>query len=343
MPSTIDIQTIETDDAFFALEPVWNHVLSQCNNNSVFLTWEWIETWWMVYAADYRLAVLLAFEDGRPSAIAPLVIRRREKPRLEFFGQNQAYGEYLGFLVPAGRETDLIGAFCSRLADMRRQGLWETMAFAVVREDQLEFQVICDRLTQLGITTQKLEPRISPVAHLAPSWQSYVAGLDRQFVRRIEYNLRRLSRIGPIRFEMAATSDECRTFFDDFIDMNNERWQRPMDETFIAFHRRIASRFLPLGRLALARLSLAGKPIAVKYDYIFDNKVWGYQGGWDRAFAKYEVGSVLLYKLLAHAATADLEAYDFLEGNEWYKRRWSNRQIVARDIVHGEAGPSIVF
>ena len=45
------ITEITTTDAFHSLRASWNHCLSQSDQNTIFLTWEWLFTWWEVYGA----------------------------------------------------------------------------------------------------------------------------------------------------------------------------------------------------------------------------------------------------------------------------------------------------
>jgi hypothetical protein len=114
------------------LRPVWNPLLAKTWSKSVFLTWEWIENWWNVYNSGFDLAIIVAREGGTPCGIAPLLIRRGSLPRLEFVGQNSAYGEYLDFLIPRGHEQDIAPSLCKRIIQLGESGKWRTIHLATL-------------------------------------------------------------------------------------------------------------------------------------------------------------------------------------------------------------------
>jgi CelD/BcsL family acetyltransferase involved in cellulose biosynthesis len=100
-----------------SLRAGWNELLARCWSQSVFLTWEWIEAWCQTYQAGFDLLILVARQDSEICGIAPLV-SRRDTLRLEFVGQNKAYGEYLDFLVPRGLESSIIPALCKSIMEL---------------------------------------------------------------------------------------------------------------------------------------------------------------------------------------------------------------------------------
>jgi CelD/BcsL family acetyltransferase involved in cellulose biosynthesis len=343
MASGIEIRRISDEAGFRALAPYWNGLLASSAAPGFFLTWDWIETWWDHYGPGFDLFVLAAIENGVPVALAPLVLRKGDGARLEMIGQNRAYGEYLDFIMPAGREAEFAGLFSRHLAAAREAGLWQRMVLAVVREDMQALATIRAGLASHGIETRVSEPRISPVVTLGCGWRDALARREAAFVKRLSYNIRRLNESGPLRFEVAATAAEADDCIADLVALNEERWGQRLDPQFVAFHRALVHRLLPRGELLLARLSVGGEVVAAKYDFVFARRIWGYQGGWSKTFARFEVGSLLLLHVMDYGAARGLGEYDFLEGNEWYKRRWSSHMIVSRDIVVGDAGPPYVF
>jgi CelD/BcsL family acetyltransferase involved in cellulose biosynthesis len=130
--------------------------------------------------------------------------------------------------------------------------------------------------------------------------------------------------------------------FDEFISLHNLRWGRRHD-TFTSYLRAIAHRFLPIGRLLLARLTLDGRTIAAKYDFLYDGKVWGYQGGWLPELRKLEIGNALIAEILKYSILRGFKSYDFLEGDEWYKRRWSTARLESRDLALGDSASTFIF
>ena len=76
---------------FAELRSQWNHVLGNSEDNNVFLTWEWLSTWWRHYGKGRELVRLLALEEENILAVAPLMFSS-----YEFFGFKLKKLEFLG-------------------------------------------------------------------------------------------------------------------------------------------------------------------------------------------------------------------------------------------------------
>src|SRR5215207_1935799 len=75
----INIGCIRDYEAFRKLEPEWNALLQQSQSNCIFLTWEWISTWWEIFGADFEMRVLTSHDpSGKLRGIAPLMIGREQ-------------------------------------------------------------------------------------------------------------------------------------------------------------------------------------------------------------------------------------------------------------------------
>src|SRR5262249_34062566 len=57
-----------------ALRAEWDDLLQSSRADVVFLTWEWLLTWWAHVASSWRLHVLTVYEDGRLVGLAPFGI-----------------------------------------------------------------------------------------------------------------------------------------------------------------------------------------------------------------------------------------------------------------------------
>jgi hypothetical protein len=72
-PLTVDV--VETPAAFDALRDEWNAAACASVDANVFLTWEWLRTWWRHFAegrADAHLHVVVLRDDDGIVAAAPL-------------------------------------------------------------------------------------------------------------------------------------------------------------------------------------------------------------------------------------------------------------------------------
>jgi CelD/BcsL family acetyltransferase involved in cellulose biosynthesis len=339
----IKINVIEDITALNIICPIWNRLLEESRTKSIFLTWEWIETWWNTYQADFDLLVLLAYYNDVPCGIAPLVVRKGQSPRLEFFGQNKAYGEYLDFIIRHDLEYEVAPALCNKIIELGTLGKWQCISFAAIPEESPNLSLIYRTFSQQGIHIQLSPPRVCRYIMMPSSWEEYLELKGKKLRKHVEYNERRLSRSGEIRIEFPRDESEINIFFYEFAFLHNHRWRTPMDSVFFEFHRQIAHQFFSLNRLILTRLCVGKTVVATKYDFIFDNKVWGYQGGWLRDYKDREVGTQMLCEVFKYSIGCGLREYDFLEGDSWYKQRWSTSFYNTFDLSYNSEEPAYIF
>ena len=76
------------------------------DSDCLFLTWEWLFTWWKHLAGDRQLAILAVRSGGKLVALAPFCLRpaslsrRRPLPVLEFLGNRMRRLRLSGFHSP---------------------------------------------------------------------------------------------------------------------------------------------------------------------------------------------------------------------------------------------------
>jgi len=89
----IKVSIITDSDGLAKLQSDWTILLQNSDSDSIFLTWEWMSTWWQFYGNDYRLYVI-AIRDSlnKLIGIAPFKVASRRYFRfckrdvLEFIG-----------------------------------------------------------------------------------------------------------------------------------------------------------------------------------------------------------------------------------------------------------------
>ena len=338
----IDIEVIENLSALLALRQDWNPLLARSWSRSVFLTWEWIEAWWQTYHVGFDLLVLVARQAGAVCGIAPLVVRRSSR-RLEFFGQNKAYGEYLDVLVPRGLERDITPAVCERIIRLGELGKWQSVHLATVSSESPNLAIMEQELAKRGVEVLRSAVRVCPFVELPTSWEEYLTLKGTTFKRRLEYYSRRLARSGYVVVEVPRNAREVDDVFDDVVRLHNHRWHTPIDGRFWSFHRRVARAFFLLNQLLLVRLRVGETVVAARYDFVFDNKAWNYQGGWLTEFGDRRVGTLMLCEVLRLCIQMGVREYDFLEGDAVYKRRLSTSHRTAFDLAYRSECNAYIF
>ena len=100
------VECIKAEVDFKALKDEWNQLLSSSYSNSVFLTWEWLYTWWKYYNYSKKLFIVTVRDkEGALLGIAPMCITEVKSngltsmKTLTFLGTGEVCSEYLDFIV----------------------------------------------------------------------------------------------------------------------------------------------------------------------------------------------------------------------------------------------------
>ena len=76
------VEEISDVDSF--RREIWDPLLRQSPDNHIFLTWEWLFSWWQYHGADKKLRIILIKDNGRIIAIAPLMQSKMRKGVFRF-------------------------------------------------------------------------------------------------------------------------------------------------------------------------------------------------------------------------------------------------------------------
>jgi CelD/BcsL family acetyltransferase involved in cellulose biosynthesis len=314
-----------------ALAERWRD-LEQRADGSFFQSWTWVGC---LAAERFPNPVLVeATDSGRTVALGlfNLVGRRL------FLGESGTteldcpYVEQNGLLTEAGREEELTALSLRALVKSRHvvlSGVGEAVVAALRRTGGLT-----------AIRHSQSSPFVD-LAAIRDSGGDYLAGRSantRQQVRRSD----RL--YGPIVLERAQTVDAAHTMLDEMAVLHQATWRargRPgsfATPFFGRFHHALIDRGFPFGQIVLEKLSSNGTTIGILYNFVWRGQMLAYQSG----FAYRDGDSHAKPGLTCHhAAIRDalgqgLDRYDFLAGEDRYKRSLADR---AHRQFWVEAGP----
>lgn len=69
----LKMREIKTKNEFQTLHKIWNSLLEKSNEDNIFLTLEWISTWWKHYGNEHQIRVLIAENNDEIISIALLM------------------------------------------------------------------------------------------------------------------------------------------------------------------------------------------------------------------------------------------------------------------------------
>jgi CelD/BcsL family acetyltransferase involved in cellulose biosynthesis len=178
-----------------------------------------------------------------------------------------------------------------------------------------------------------------PYLQLPATWDEYLGSLSanrRQVLRRRERNLERDHRVALTDYGPANFADGWR----HLLELHERRWEDGAggrgafsDPRLERLHRTFATDLARREQLWLATLDLDGAPAAAWYGFADRDTVYFYQSGRDPRWEDQSVGVALMVKMIRRAIERGYRRFDFLRGDEAYKRQWTETEIVARELV----------
>ena len=335
---------VSEDDVFLELEPEWDDLLARSPADSLFLTWAYVSTWWAIYGPRCELRVLTARDgDGRLIGLAPLVVGRGQGHRrhvrfLTFLGAlGDSLSEYLDFVVLPGHERAVLAGFWRIMST--ELGGWDVLRLPLVPAGSTTPQILGD---QPGREAARLRPAAayeSPFIRLDSDWETYLSRRSKAFRKAFNSAWNRAHR-RPLRVLHAGVDLPVEAAMDRLIALNRDRWGDEglafHTEDFRTFHRLLAPKLLERGELSLMILELDGEDAAIRYDFIYRERLWVFQGGWAPGLARLAPSKVLAGYSVQWCIENGVREYDFLAGDADHKRAWATdaRQLVDLELGH---------
>ena len=301
---------LEDWDEWRALEPGWRDLIEDSAGATPFQTPEWMLSWWEVFGSS-RLHVFVAKHGRELVGIWPLQVRSGPWRVLCPVGIRGS--DYLNPLIRRGAERLFCELFDDHLDSLRGVDLVDLQQ---VRED-----------TRFELTGS--EPQVQAacwVLDLPHDYEGYLRSLS----KGLRYDCRH-----PIEGAVIekADPDNVARSMEALFDLHAARWRaRGLPGVFFLpgvkrFQQLAAARLARSGKLNLYTMSLNGDCIGALHAMRCDSTTFFYQSGFSSAL-KRSPGTLLIAHAIREAVEAGDKHFDFMRGDELYKRRWKPHRLL---------------
>jgi CelD/BcsL family acetyltransferase involved in cellulose biosynthesis len=329
------------DSDFQKMSDIWNRVLEKSRSNNIFLTWEWISTWWKHFGEGRKLLVLLLKKDGRIIGIVPLMYAQKKMNlvslgMIEFIGVGLAdYSD----LILTEEEEDCINAIFDFLERLHLE--WDVMDLRHIPGNSDTANMIQRVGRKRGYPIVRKET-ICQYVPLDRSWEEYYRTLSAKMRKNLSSSLRKCNTICMKHIEDAKDlKDSMQDFFNIYAKWLGQRHDDVPLDNLDGFLIDLAYAFLERGWLNLSFILLDKRPISSHFSFIYDNVFYSYQTPWDESYSNYDIGNLHNMFLLEYSMKNGLKKFDFLRGDEPYKARWKTlrqnnvRILLLRKTIKG--------
>src|SRR5581483_242523 len=323
--------SVATLEEFRSSREAWNKLVLSMALPSVFLTWEWLYTWWEHFGnARRELFILLVRRDGQLKGILPLFQEGGYKlvggAYLWFCAANDLYPDHLD-IIAAPQDANACLASIYRYL-LNQDAGWAVVEFPMITRESAIYRWLHEK-TASPEKSPDVDLSRSSVAHYIPlegSFESYFSSLDKKQRYNVRTRRNRLYKEQAVTYAVRSPDTDCLAVL---FDLHRRRAERKGivssfgHEEVFGFHRAFIERAAPAGWVQFRFLEGPQGAIAAAYNLVFAGRVYSYQKGIDPAWERHGPGTVLLYELVQEAFAQGLKEYNFLQGAEGYKNEWA--------------------
>jgi CelD/BcsL family acetyltransferase involved in cellulose biosynthesis len=250
---------------------------------------------------------------------------------VRFLGDGEVCSEYPTVLVQRGEEADVAGLLADWLAKHSADegsNRWDALSLRGVELGDPTIDLLLEELAERDHIVHRQRGPSCWRLRLPKTWEKYLAMLSKCHRKQLRRLDRDYFRSGRAVVQWVHRPEEMNETLAILVDLHQRRWQRRgkpgcfASHRFLEFHRELASRLLPHGRLHMNRLELDGRPIAAEYHLAGHGTVYAYQSGIDPESLVHQPGRLSNLAAIRRAIERGDESFDFLRGDEPYKAHW---------------------
>ncbi len=321
------IDEISDWQAFHALAPEWNQLLSNSNTDNYFFTYEWISIWIKHFCSESKPFILIAREKetGELLGAAPLVIEEKRNfsglflRELSFLGNGLLEIDHLDFIINKKVENEISEAFAKNIHQQKNR--WDKIFFDGLASSSKVLQKLLSYSDHSLIYEESC-----PYLPLPDNWTS----LKQTFGKNLRYNLGRYKRKlqknhpGTVSYQIVKSENELARVMSKLYQLHSSEKKDLFKNRIVEeFNNEISKYVLETGNLRFYSLNVEEKIIAVLYCFRYKDTILFYQSGYDSEWQNYSPGRLLMAYAIKNAISEKAKEFDFLRGNEDYKNSWT--------------------
>jgi CelD/BcsL family acetyltransferase involved in cellulose biosynthesis len=327
----METRLLQSDAELLARREAWNELLRHSAADNVFLTHEWVSAWRETFPDEGRLAVVWAEENGVPVGIAPLYVETKAfwagipATQLFFLGNRWVGGDFLDFILAAGREREVLGAVIEFL--VKTLG-WDRLILDDVDSASPSLPLLRDAAAERGLALFTRPRYRCPWMELPETWDAFMELPDKIFKRIVQREgVKKLWKRHQVDLVMPCPAPDVDAALDVLFDLSLQRWREQgivgcfEDARVRDFYRRASRALAARDWLRLSLLKVDGTPRVAEYAMEYGGRYYSLQGGCDAEGLRLRAGHVLQYKIF-ESLVGRVRAFHFLRGEEQYKYQW---------------------
>ncbi len=296
------------------LKAEWQELVEQAPDATPFQTWEWQSTWYGHFGRSKRPHVWTLREGNDLIGLMPMTESRGPWRALRSMGSGPS--DVLQPLARDGHQGAVATAFAEHISNLKNV---DVVDLHQIRAD-----------SPLGTKFPQAIPQAACLLlDLPTTYDAFLQTLSKS----LRYDCRRMDKEGFKGEIRDVGPADVQAGMDWLFETHKMRWRkRGLPGAFVGkahgFHREWAAKAAANGWLWLSTMSVDGKPVGGLYAMRLHGTCYFYQAGFDPAFSSISPGTLLVAHTIRKAIEEGLATFDFMRGDEPYKRRWKPQRSV---------------
>lgn len=299
----------------------WADLLAHSVLPQIFLTSEWLHSWWAAYRpGELRVLVIADEHTGRWLGAAPWFISPDGGSRVLCTVGCVDVTDYLDVLVRQGAEDTVYPALADWLAAHTDD--WDEAQFCNIPEESPTLERLPALVEARGLAATIEEEDVCPQFAVPDTFENYLARLDSKRRHELRRKLRRAT--GQADWYIVGSEHDLAAEIERFLDLmaasSPEKRQFLEDAGHREFIRTVMPRLAAHGWLQLAFLTVGKEAVASYLNFDYQGRILVYNSGLEPGrHAQLSPGIVLLAYVVEHAIEQQRRVFDFMRGDEPYK------------------------
>ena len=329
-------------DSVSRLKKDWDQLLRKSEGNSIFLRWDWIDSWSKVHERKPKPYVIVAYgQNGDIIGLAPFYLNTMKLigsvayKTLNIMAYHATGSEYPDIIVKKENRKEAIQTIAGELEKQQKDWdcLWLPRVATWTGADS-RFK----ELSKEGhFIYHDREQEFSKV-DLPENIDQFYKMLSKNMRSQLKRQRNKLLKNEEIEFIQCREKDKLGEYLDVLFKLHNKRWKSAgIEGTFkkkpeeAAFYRTFAYAALENNWLWLFGVRHKGNIVAVQIGYVYNGTFNQLQEGFDPDFGD-GIGNILRIYVVEECMKSGVKEYDFLGGYTEHKRRWGAEKRIGKDV-----------
>jgi CelD/BcsL family acetyltransferase involved in cellulose biosynthesis len=329
------VDLIDDFEAFERLRPNWEAVYAADPESQFFLTWQWLWDWLHVHQTPWLvLAAKPKPTDTEYVAFLPLKMRVGFKPGTGFYNTlglaGDGYSDYNGVLTRPEHEAAAVPALAEHV---KRRLDWAEFRFDNLAGSERRRRMLLAPFDRIRFTHQRIsyldkraniDNGLCLSLELACDWEAYLAGLSASSRQKMRRLLRKVEEGDEHRITVSGL-DTVERDIRALMHFWEIKWGERKGERLAGILERntiMLNRCAQAGTLFMPVFWCGERPVALFASLLDRRKksLFFLITGRDETFDELPVGYILHAYSIRYAIANGVATYDFLHGDEPYKR-----------------------